>query len=76
LCFFPGRAWRLGYSPGSGWLLIDFEPAWGQEATPENAARSFSLWLNTGAVYRVDSCGAAEDDPIPLETLNPETDKL
>jgi hypothetical protein len=75
LCFFPGRSWHV-HANGMHWLLVDFEPAWGEEATAANDKRSFSIWLNTGDVYRVDSFGAAEDDPIPLDLMDPEKDRL
>lgn len=75
LCFFPGRSWHV-HSSGMSWLLVDFEPAWGEEATAANDKRAFSIWLNTGDVYRVDSFGAAEDDPVPLDLMDPERDRL
>jgi hypothetical protein len=74
LCFFPRRRWHLTAS--DSWLTVDFEPAWGEEATPANDKRSFAIWLNTGEAYRVDEFGAAADDPIPLDLMNPEQDRL
>lgn len=73
ICFFPGRIWRLK-SSGS-WLSLDFEPAWGEEATPENDKRAFAIRLNTGEAYRVVNA-AVEDDPIPLDLMDPEKDRL
>lgn len=74
ICFFPRRNWQMRTQ--SEWLAIDFEPAWGEEASPANDGRKFAIWLNTAAVYRIDEHGAAEDDPIPLEQLDPEKDRL
>jgi hypothetical protein len=73
LCFFPNRRWQV--TANGPWLSVDFEPAWGEEATEENAKRSFAIWLHTGEAYRVID-GAADDDPIALDELDPEKDRL
>lgn len=76
LCFFPRRHWHMQNL--SSWLAIDFEPAWGEEATPESDGRKFAIWLNTGDVYRCGADGEIDDDTgiIPLADLDPEKDRL
>jgi hypothetical protein len=75
LCFFPGRGWWLNHSPQSPWLLVHFAPAWGEEATPANGKQNFAIWLVTAAAYEIRG-EAVEDDPIPLERLDPERDLI
>lgn len=76
ICFFPKRKWRM--AADGPWLSIDFEPAWGEEATPENDKRSFAVWLRTGEVWRIGQDGAVDDDagPVDFEALDPERDRL
>lgn len=47
----------------SPWILLLFEPSWGDEATPLNRKLEFAIWRRTLAVYRVRR-GAVDDDPI------------
>jgi hypothetical protein len=75
LCFFPGRGWQMTLK-GRDWLTLDIEPAWGEEATPANDKRAFAIWLTSGDAYRVGDDGAVEDDPLPLDLMNPEQDRL
>jgi hypothetical protein len=61
---FPKRIIRVKNDPASPWLEVDVEPAWGEEATPDNAERKFAVWKATQRIYRVGPDGACEDDPI------------
>jgi hypothetical protein len=61
---FPRRVIKVKDDPMSPWLEVDIEPAWGQEATPDNAERKFAVWKATQRIYRVGLDGACEDDPV------------
>lgn len=74
ICFFPKRRWQM--TTNGEWLSVDFEPAWGEEATPENDKRQFAVWLRTGDAYRLNEDGAVEDEPIDFEQLDPTKDRL
>jgi hypothetical protein len=61
---FPRRVIKVKDDPASPWLEVDIEPAWGEEATPDNAERKFAVWKATQRIYRVGLDGACEDDPV------------
>jgi hypothetical protein len=62
---FRGRTLHITYDPHSPWLNVKVDPAWGEEATPENGERHFAIWNYTGDVYDVRDEMVGED-PIPV----------
>jgi hypothetical protein len=61
---FRKRKIHITVDPGGPWISVDVEPAWGEEATPENAERKFAVWATSQQVYRVGPDGAVEDTPV------------
>lgn len=58
------REYRIIVHRDSPWLVVQFDPSWGHEATPLNIKLEFGIWRSTLNVYRAGPDGAMPDDPV------------
>lgn len=58
------REYRIVVHPNSPWIVLQFEPHWGAEATPLNTKLELGIWRRTLNIYRAGPDGAMPDDPV------------